>query len=241
MDIEKLWELLHKERNTASLQVLPETFHEDVREYLKKLEDEKTEAGGERGRSELVEDEIRNARMKAEDIIQRRIGKIVKLASSGMGTQPKEMLDEEANIFEGVKNYVEQGKERLFALLSSENEGAIKSEGIREDEREEQNAQGDAETVEHSFKQVKQPDSAENGNQNEKEEMHIVRILEDIPTFMGIDGEIYNVGKEDVIMLPKTNAEMLCRRGVAVRIMKKNKNKNTEARRHGGGKKDKTN
>lgn len=217
MDIEKLWELLHKERNTASLQVLPETFHEDVREYLKKLEDEKLEAGGERGRSELVEDEIRNARMKAEDIIQRRIGKIVKLASSGMETVPKQMLEEEAKIFEGVKNYVAQGKERLFALLSSENERAIKSEGIREDEREEQNAQDDTETVAHSFKQ---PDYAENGNQNEKEEMHIVRILEDIPTFMGIDGEIYNVGKEDVIMLPKTNAEILCRRGVAVRIKK---------------------
>jgi len=219
MDIEKLWELLHKERNTASLQVLPETFHEDVREYLKKLEDEKAEAGGERGRSELVEDEIRNARMKAEDIIQRRIGKIVKLASSGMETAPKEMLKEEAEIFEGVKNYVAQGKERLFALLSSEPEGVIKSEGIGEDEREEQNAQDDAEMVEPSFKQVEQPDSTENSNQNE--EMHIVRILEDIPTFMGIDGEIYNVGKEDVIMLPKTNAEILCKRGVAVRIMKK--------------------
>ena len=220
MDIEKLWELLHKERNTASLQVLPETFHEDVREYLKKLEDEKTEVGGDRGRSELVEDEIRNARMKAEDIIQRRIGKIVKLASSGMETQPKQMLEEEAKIFEGVKNYVAQGKERLFALLSSEDEGAIKSEGIRENEREEQKQQDDAETVEQRFKQVEQPYSAENGNQNEKEEMHIVRILEDIPTFMGIDGEIYNVGKEDVIMLPKTNAEILCRRGVAVRIKK---------------------
>ncbi|MGB3458611.1 MAG: hypothetical protein WA977_03425 [Halobacteriota archaeon] len=240
MDIEKLWELLHKERNTASLQVLPDTFHEDVREYLKKLEDEKIEAGGERGRSELVDDEIRNARMKAEDIIQRRIGKIVKFASSGMGTQPKQMLEEEAKIFEGVKNYVEQGKERLFALLSSEDERAIKSEGIREDKREEQKKeQGNSETVEPGFKQVERPDSAESGNQNE--EMHIVRILEDIPTFMGIDGEIYNVGKEDVIMLPKTNAEILCRRGVAVRIMKKNKNKNTEARRHGGGKKDKTN
>lgn len=238
MDIEKLWELLHKERNTASLQVLPDTFHEDVREYLKKLEDEKTEAGGERGRSELVEDEIRNARMKAEDIIQRRIGKIVKFASSGMGTLPKQMLDEEAEIFEGVKNYVEQGKERLFALLSSEDERAIKSEGIGEDEREEQKQQDDTETGEPSFKQVEQSDSAENDNQNE--EMHIVRILEDIPTFMGIDGEIYNVGKEDVIMLPKTNAEILCKRGVAVRIMKKT-NKNIEARRHGGGKKDKTN
>ncbi len=238
MDIEKLWELLHKERNTASLQVLPDTFHEDVREYLKKLEDEKTEAGGERGRSELVEDEIRNARMKAEDIIQRRIGKIVKFASSGMGTLPKQMLDEEAEIFEGVKNYVEQGKERLFALLSSEDERAIKREGIGEDEREEQKQQDDTETGEPSFKQVEQSDSAENDNQNE--EMHIVRILEDIPTFMGIDGEIYNVGKEDVIMLPKTNAEILCKRGVAVRIMKKT-NKNIEARRHGGGKKDKTN
>ncbi len=191
MDIEKLWEILYKERNTASLQELPETFCDEVREYIKKLEDEKREVVDER-RRELVEDEIRNVRMKVEDIIKRRIGKIVKLASSGMKTAPKGMLEEEEKIFTGVKSHVEEGKERIFALLLGEKEG----------EREEK-----------SEKEVEKATTSSSG-----EELHIVRILEDIPTFMGIDGRIYKVKKEDVIMLPKTNAEILCKRRVAVRF-----------------------
>ncbi len=205
MDIEKLWELLYKERNTASLQELPETFCEDVGGYIKKLEEEKREADARR--TELVEDEIRNTRMKVEDIIRRRIGKIVKLASSGMKTTPKGMLEEEERIFEGLKGYVEEGKERIFALMLSDKEGE------REGKSEENEKRG-ANTAGQSFKKVEQSVSAKNRN----EEWHIVRILDDIPTFMGTDGRIYKVRKEDVIMLPKTNAEILCKRGVAVEI-----------------------
>ena len=215
MDIEKLWEILYKERNTASLQELPESFCEEVRGYMKKLEEEKREV--DERRSELVEDEIRNARMKVEGIIRRRIGKIVKLASSGMKTAPKGMLEEEERIFEGVKSYVEEGKERIFALILEETEGG----------REEKSEKRDAESTEKTFKNVEKQVSAKNTN----EELHIVRILEDIPTFMGIDGRIYKVGKEDVIMLPKTNAEILCKRGVAVEIEGKERKEESKKRR----------
>ncbi len=201
MDIEKLWEILYKERKTASLQELPEDFSEEVREYIEKLKDEKGEA--DEKRMELVEDEIRNARMKVEDIIRRRIGKIVKIASSGMKTLPKGMLEEEERIFEGVKSHVEEGKERIFALMLGEKEG--ESEGKSEKKNDE--------TAEQTSK------TAESISvKNRNEELHIVRVLEDMPTFMGTDGRIYKVKKEDVIMLPKTNAEILCKRGVAVRF-----------------------
>jgi DNA replication factor GINS len=208
MDIEKLWEILHKERNTASLQELPDNFYDLVREYLKKLKDEKGEADERRG--ELVEDEIRNVRIKAEDIIRRRIGKIVKLASSGTKTAPKGMLEEEEEIFEGVKTHVEEGKERIFALMLGDKESKVKSEGKSE--------KGDDKIVEQTFKEV-EIRSTKAGN----EELHIVRVLEDIPTFMGTDGRIYKIKKEDVIMLPKTNAEILCERGVAVRFRSETK------------------
>jgi DNA replication factor GINS len=208
MDIEKLWEILHKERNTASLQELPDNFYGVVREYLQKLKAEKGEADERRG--ELVEDEIRNVRMKAEDIIRRRIGKIVKLASSGTKTAPKGMLEEEGEIFEGVKNHIEEGKERIFALMLGDKESNVKSEGKSE--------KGDDKIAEQTFKEV-EIGSKKAGN----EELHIVRVLEDIPTFMGTDGRIYKIKKEDVIMLPKTNAEILCERGVAVRFRSETK------------------
>lgn len=201
MDIEKLWEILYKERNTASLQELPEVFFADVSVYIKKLEAEKRDAEG--SRREFIEDEIRNARMKVEDIIRRRIGKIIKLASSGLNTQSKGLMEEERTLFEGVKSHVDEGRERLFALIWGEGEEEVK--------RREEDSSHHTQTA--STDEEKETELVE-----DREPRHIVRILEDIPTFMGTDGRIYKVRKEDVIMLPKTNAEILCKREVAMRF-----------------------
>jgi DNA replication factor GINS len=208
MDIEQLREILSKEKDTGSLQELPGDFCEDVGNYIKILKDEEVEAD-ERWR-EHVDAEIRSAIGKVEDIIRRRIGKIVKLASSGTKTPPKGMLEEEERIFEGVKSYVEEGKERLFALMLGEKEG--ESEGKGEEVKEQK---------EPSWNILKTAEPIPAKDRDE--ELHIVRILEDIPTFMGTDGRIYKVKREDVIMLPKTNAEILCKRGVAERFEGKEK------------------
>ncbi len=228
MDTERLWEILYKERNTATLQELPRNFCAEVREYLKRLEEERREAErgeAERGETErgeaergnaderrrgLVEDELRNARMKVEDIIRRRVGKIVKLASSGVSvrTPSKGMLEEERAIFEGVKSHVEAGRERIFALISGAGGG----------EEEVKRGGKKREAAEVASPEVASPDPPARDEEESNEEFQVVRALEDLPTFMGIDGRIYKVKKEDVLTLPKTNAEILCNRGVAVRL-----------------------
>ena len=200
MDIEKLWEILYRERNTASLQELPDRFCEDVRDYIAKLETEKEEA--DETRKGFLEDEMRNARMKIEDIIRRRIGKIIKLASSGMDTPPKGMLDEEREMFQAVKSQVEEGRARIFAYIFGK-PALIRSKPQKQEK-----------TNTERYNE-KDNDDTDNKHSNQYD---MVRILENIPTFMGTDGRIYKVGKEDVIMLPKTNAEILCNRGVAMRF-----------------------
>ena len=205
MDREQLWKILYDERNMAALQELPADFFEDVRKYIENLKDEKRKADEKRG--ELVEDEIRNARMKVEDIIRRRIGKIVKLASSGVKTQPKGMLDAEERIFEEVRRHVEEGKESLLALVLNAREDEDKSVyknmkmkmkmKMNKSEKAERNEEKEAE---------------------EEEETVIVRILDDIEDFVGTDGKTYKVKREDIIMLPKINAEILCKRGFAERF-----------------------
>ena len=46
-----------------------------------------------------------------------------------------------------------------------------------------------------------------------------VRILKDLPPIVGIDGKIYGEFKvEDIVTLPKPNAEVLIKQGVAQRI-----------------------
>jgi DNA replication factor GINS len=238
MDTEQLWGILHKERSMAALQELPEGFCEDVGSYIAQLKAEKCEV--DERRAELVEDEIRNARMKVEDIVRRRIGKIVKLASSGSRTPPRGMLAAEEEIFAGVKRHVDEGKERLLALMldqrgsaASEAQSELKKavqENVPKAQHRERKAQSGPKDEEkqppRQEKRKEQPRQSWNlFRSNERtparergEELHIVRILDDIPPFMGIDGRIYKVKREDVIMLPKTNAEILCKRGVAERF-----------------------
>jgi DNA replication factor GINS len=56
-----------------------------------------------------------------------------------------------------------------------------------------------------------------NENKNDYETV-FVRITEDIPTFLGSNERIYSLTKEDIVSLPKDNAELLCKGGKAVRI-----------------------
>ncbi|HDS45121.1 MAG TPA: DNA replication complex GINS family protein [Methanomicrobia archaeon] len=239
MDIEQLWGILHKERSMATLQELPDGFCEDVGRYIGQLAAEKC-AVDER-RAELVEDEIRNARMKVEDIVRRRIGKIVKLASSGSRTLPRGMLAAEEEIFTGVKRHVDEGKERLLALMLDQRGSAASAaqselkRSVQENVPKAQHSVRKAESgsneeekeqPQHPGKREEQPKSSWNLFRSTKptparergEELHIVRILDDLPPFMGIDGRIYKLKREDVILLPKTNAEILCKRGVAERF-----------------------
>ena len=208
MDIEKLWEILYRERNTASLQELPERFCEDVKDYIARLETEKRKA--DETRKGFLEDEMRNARMKIEDIIRRRIGKIIKLASSGMDTPPKGMLNVEREMFQAVKSQVEEGRARIFAYI-------FRKPALIRNEPQKQEEKHTLTDTEH-YNENDNEDNVNNNEHGNQYEYDIVRVLENIPTFMGTDGRIYKVGKEDVIMLPKTNAEILCNRGVAMRF-----------------------
>ena len=37
----------------------------------------------------------------------------------------------------------------------------------------------------------------------------LVRVLQDMDTFMGVDGRIYSLAKGDIVTLPKRNASVL--------------------------------
>ena len=49
-----------------------------------------------------------------------------------------------------------------------------------------------------------------------KEKTIKVKAIENLSTFMTIDGKLYKLKKGDIVSLPKTNADMLLMHGVAV-------------------------
>ncbi|MCW7075444.1 MAG: hypothetical protein OCU24_06320 [Candidatus Methanospirare jalkutatii] len=283
MDIERLWEILDRERRTRSLQALPENFCEEVRAYLRRLEEAFAAAEDER-RREFLRDERRNARMRVEDIVRLRVGKIVKIASSGSKTVPKGMLPAEREIYLAVRTQVEDYMRKMLAELFGETAGeeageeagekagetashartltkkekrenektagksankgtAAKEEGDSERvsvvaERQEETKKGrmklgrifdfNRENSEDNInknrnKKIESGSKGERKSEEEagemtKEDKEIVRILTEIPSFLGTDGRIYRLHREDVVVLPRENAEILCGRGVAVRI-----------------------
>lgn len=46
----------------------------------------------------------------------------------------------------------------------------------------------------------------------------LVRVLGDIESFLGIDGRVYELRKEDITLLPKRNAEVLISRNIALNM-----------------------
>jgi DNA replication factor GINS len=53
-------------------------------------------------------------------------------------------------------------------------------------------------------------------DKNEAEDLMMVKVLKDIPRFIGVDGRQYQLSSEDVVVLPKANALVLCNKNVAI-------------------------
>ncbi|WP_457550357.1 hypothetical protein [Archaeoglobus sp.] len=51
-----------------------------------------------------------------------------------------------------------------------------------------------------------------------REEKILVRIKKDVPEFEGVDGRVYRLRREDVVLLPKLNAKALVEGGIAEKI-----------------------
>ena len=272
MDIERLWEILDRERRKKSLQALPENFFEEVRAYLRRLDSAFESAEDER-RREFLRDERRNARMRVEDIVRLRVGKIVRIASSGSKTEPKELLPAEREIYIAVRTQVEDYMRKILKELLGEEEAAktMRNEASRGGENEAEEGGGGIATKRESgsreVAEERQPKEEEKRgvkrqrrssiefasfleleDNNEKSEREsgseggeernesgsremteecreVVRILTEIPSFLGTDGRTYRLHREDVVVLPRENAEILCGRGVAVRIKPRQRRK----------------
>ena len=223
MNIERLWEILYKERSSPLLQELPQNFYEEVRDYIRRLEQEKEKADD--TRKAFIEDEIRSARAKIEDIFRRRIGKIVKMASAGAKTCPKGLTPDEKAIFEGVASCVEEGRKRImraiFGETKDEKKESVDVKQLAEQESVSEHAKeaasGDAGAADATDEMaVANRDATANAAVMEK--LCVVRMLESVPAFIGVDGRVYKVRREDVLTLPKDNAEILCKKGVAVQL-----------------------
>jgi len=138
MDLNELQSVQSRERQTDSLQQLRASFYRDAADYIGELEAERDSAAQraddpwnspEVGR---LNDDIDTAKGTVEAIYERRVGKIVKMASlaaADMPTDDEGLTDEEQALFDQLVAAIEQNRKGVFAILDGEDPPVDPTEG----------------------------------------------------------------------------------------------------------------
>ena len=137
MNLDELQSVRDRERQSDSLQQLRDSFYGDVAAYIQDLK-----ASRDR-RAEQVDDpfsdnevrqlsdELDTAKEVAEAVYERRVGKVVKLASFAAADMPVDdegMTTEERELFDDLVARISQNKQTVLDVLSGNGESAETSQ-----------------------------------------------------------------------------------------------------------------
>jgi len=202
MNLEELASKLILERESDRLQPLDEAFYGEAADYIKALDRARQEASDYK-EAGMIDDEIKNARILVEGVFDRRMSKIIQYAAiyaAGTRLSVEGMTKAEKAVFDGLVAALEKGRGEILepALEVSPRIGLAKNilGGITSKEQPIENATATGGTADA--------------------EVMLVKVLKDIPQFVGVDGRHYQLSGDDVVVLPKANALVLCNKNVAI-------------------------
>jgi len=183
---------------------LEDDFYDRVAEQIYRLENEKRRINDPYStKYAMLEDELKTMRKAIEGIIYNRTTKIINearhdaeiaLLHGDTQKEKPEMTEEERNFYN-----------KLFELMI-EFRGTLLDKIFRNVQ-----TQPPSKTQEKKSK----------GKKDISKEYMLVRLLRDIPTFVGADGRNHTLAREDVAVLSAMNAKALINRNVAKEIMVK--------------------
>ncbi len=201
-----------REERKSKLVPLESDFYEKAARQIRELEVEKSKIEDIYGRKyAIIDDELRTARKSIENIIERRIGKIIKEASLHASSKQKEKLD-----LDSMTQEERDFHNRLLELMT-ELRGELIDKIFKKEKFPPKVPEEETPEKETKEKEKEQPED----KKDISKEYIVVRLLKDIPTFVGIDGRNYTLAKEDIAVLSAVNAKALINRKAAVQIQVK--------------------
>ena len=204
------------ERRSEKLQELSDTFYEDAAGYIESLR-EKRDARDDpySDEAQRLNDELDSARQVTEAIYERRVGKVVKMASlaaNGHPTSEDRMTREEREMFESIVSEIRASQERIEETL----EDALKNGETVPESEDEPRLDKDDEAAKVTASGEDEPEQ-----KSESDGYTTVRVVESLPEFVGTDGREYSLGQEDVARIPEENARALCEKEAAIEVGRK--------------------
>ncbi len=215
-------DILRDERKSR-LVALTEDFYEKATEQIRKLENEKRNIRDTYGTKYAhIEDELKTSRKAIANIIERRTAKIIKEASLRASSKQKEKQDlesltrEERRFYSSLLDLMTEWREELLdQILTVQKDSHQVGTGTEDPGHE---IQDHPVPVEASSEHVVTANSGQEGKKDINKDYIVVRLLKDIPTFVGLDGCNYSLAKEDIAVLPTMNAKALISKNAAVQI-----------------------
>ncbi|EMA07567.1 DNA replication factor GINS [Haloarcula vallismortis] len=129
MNVDELQSVQSRERQTDQLQQLRETFYEDAGQFIQQLRSERDRAA-ERAEDPFdspevnrLTDDIKTAEQTVEAVYERRVGKIVKMASLAAADMPTEddgLTQEERDLFETMVEAIESNRGHVLDVIAGE-------------------------------------------------------------------------------------------------------------------------
>ena len=208
MNLEDLANKLVLERESDRLQPLDGEFYDQASAYIKSLDRSRQEAADYK-EAGMIYDEIKNARILIEGVFDRRMSKIIQYAAiyaAGTRLNVEGMTKAEKSVFEGLVLALEKGRGEILepTLEVSPRSGLAK------------NILGGITTKEQPIENVTASGGTVVAQAAEAADVMLVKVLKDIPRFVGVDGRHYQLSGDDVVVLPKANALVLCNKNVAI-------------------------
>ena len=208
MNLEDLANKLVLERESDRLQELDDSFYAQAAEYIRSLDRARQDAADYK-EAGMIDDEIKNARILIEGVFDRRMSKIIQYASifaAGTRLNVEGLTGAEKAVFDGLVAALEKGRSEILdpALDVAPRGGLAK------------NILGGITTKEQPIENATATDGAAAAQAAEAPEVMTVKVLKDIPRFVGVDGRHYQLSGEDVVVLPKANALVLCNKNIAI-------------------------
>jgi len=193
IDYKTLRRIQEMEKISPSLTKIEKEFYSNISEYLENLND-RLEKESSNQKKMLLKDEIKNTNKIITSIYEKREKKIVLATiSKARGGNPnlRNLVDLEKDMFESIlKSMIQSRKQILYNELKKNTRIEKNVESKKEDEKKE---------IQENFKPI-------------------VRVVKDMPKFIGTDTNEYNLKKSDVLSLPDDMKNMLSKRGVIKEI-----------------------
>ncbi len=196
------------------LVALEADFYGKIADQIRELDEEKRKINDMYStKYSLLEDELKTVRNAIESIIYKRTTKIINEArynaeiSLHAPSRPKENRNIDSMTQEERKFY-----DQLVELMTGWRSEVINR--IYRKEKPVEDISPTCESKENTTKEIPVEDK-----KDISKEYIVVRLLKDIPTFVGVDGRNYTLAKEDVAVLSTVNAKALVNRKAAIQIM----------------------